>query len=34
VDVALIRWMKLTNRQPILAATGQTFEEVCDERSS
>jgi len=34
VDVALLRWMKLTNRQPILAATGQTFEEVCDERSS
>ncbi len=34
VDVALIRWMKLTTKQPILAATGQTFEEVHDERSS
>jgi DNA modification methylase len=34
VDVALLRWMQLTGRQPILAATGQTFAEVRDERCS
>ena len=34
VDVALRRWMNLTNRQPVLAATGETFEEVADARGS
>ncbi|GMV25113.1 MAG: hypothetical protein AMXMBFR58_11440 [Phycisphaerae bacterium] len=28
VDVTLERWIKLTGRQPVLAATGQTFEQV------
>jgi hypothetical protein len=32
VDVAILRWMKLTGRQPVLAATGQTYEEVRGER--
>ncbi len=33
VDVALRRWTNLTNQEPVLAATGQTFEEVRDERA-
>ena len=32
-DVALLRWTSLTGRQPTLAATGQTFAEVRDERN-
>jgi DNA modification methylase len=34
VDVALLRWTQLTDQQPRLAATGQTFSEVRDERDS
>jgi DNA modification methylase len=34
VDVALLRWMKLATGIPVLAATGQSFEEVRDERRS
>ena len=33
VDVALLRWTSLTGKQPTLAATGQTFAEVRDERN-
>ncbi|MBN1632325.1 MAG: site-specific DNA-methyltransferase [Thermoleophilia bacterium] len=33
VDVALRRWMSLTEQQPTLAATGQTFAEVRHERN-
>jgi hypothetical protein len=32
VDVALMRWQRLTGCEPILAATSQTFEEVRRER--
>jgi len=32
VDVALMRWQRLTGQQPVLAATRQTFEEVRRER--
>jgi DNA modification methylase len=32
VDVAILRWSKLTNKQPVLASTGQSFEEVRHER--
>ena len=32
VDVAAIRWSRLTSREPILEATGQTFSEVRAER--
>lgn len=32
VDVGCLRWMALTNRQPTLESTGQTFEQVGRER--
>ncbi len=33
VDVALLRWAKLTGQQPVLEETGQTFEQVTRVRS-
>jgi hypothetical protein len=32
VDVACLRWMKFTGQRAILESTGQTFEEVSEER--
>jgi hypothetical protein len=32
-DVAIRRWEKLTGKEAILAATGQTFAEVASERA-
>ena len=33
IDVAIRRWQEFTRRDAILAATGQTFDEVATERS-
>jgi len=34
VDVAVRRWQKATGNEAILESTGQTFDEVADERIS
>jgi DNA modification methylase len=34
VDVSLQRWIALTGQKPLLATTGQPFDEVCELRSS
>jgi DNA modification methylase len=34
VDAAIRRWQHVTRRDAVLAATGQTFEEVAAERSA
>jgi DNA modification methylase len=34
LDVAVRRWQNYTKRDAVLAATGQTFDEVASERSS
>ena len=34
VDVSVNRWQRVTGRQAILASTGQTWEQVRDERLS
>lgn len=33
VDVCVIRWQDYTNKKSVLEATGQTFEEIAEERS-